>query len=1194
MALPSVAVQQTDQESSTLGKRRRRPSESTHDNVTKAVESNTALAQESSFVESLLDQGSPVAFSREGLVAHHHKPNIPGQVVIAIAPLISSSSTKPLLLHAPLPPTSSILQNALTYKVHTLQFSPLGNSLIAVIKPVEPALSSQEYVSAPGLLCIWSRGRNAGALNEGWNVVAAWTLSKQSPIGPDVVAVQWLSDSRTSEYVVKQSPPASNPGGPTGAPMPPQLPGMNNDANRAASLAPMKAPPRGPRLLARGVEPPEGVLLIGSDGVAHLAHRNTSIDQTYPYPQSLAAIYSVKPFTLLSAPLGSPSLAGSLAEGRYPSTLGGQISKAVLHPVLAQDKYIVASISESSPRTIFLTELRVTNHISAVMTTRPLQAIDTTALQWPQGADTDAKISTEATGHLTHIVFTSSFQTNQNSSEELSLVAAFCNRGPSEESSRPRPQTLLASYSLTSQASAKSQALSEAFGTLESKKASVDTTSEEENWAVNLYNVATVNDRSLVSLRAARLRCTDSKLGSSIQGFWIDHSKRSSSPNLLSDLHSPTLQPRNDLVLANWSSLRHMHMSVSHNEAVLAELSAYRPSSPALSHSKLSLTRLQLPWTSHDKLEARYQSLAASIFEAVLNKNAYDDILIASSGFLASVKNRKGLFNAYLSIRGINRLPASIDVPPGWMLLELCNLALKMNTIVSKDLSRSSSRTGSQTLANQSARVTGVLDLIHRYTSLQSARQEGGQSSNESSDSRPEWDTNSLLDLLPVISSFIAQCESLSRTSLLLRLEADADKVNREDFAVLALFATHAGLRRIFVAALQSAFDLIDWLRATAEDASDLVQKQAKALLDTVMLQKTIRKPFAGQDGEVAQLSGNRAWPGGMVPQLSMNGLPNFPSMEAFQSSSAAAASSASVKDCLWLAKEALDGMMSSSSIDVSLFQRRLRSFEGAVPVKQENNVKVGGSGEPKALQGSENAAIVELLMGIFNFEEGEEADGILADKTRCTQLARHLVGDDHASSAVATNDSHSAPPAGERMIKRRGLDLLVNADDFVHSISDVDVRPDAESAVISKSSERDPVTCILASQSRHLTSLGNRRRHLVTGRLTTYPLQGSLVSGQPRSGLGGENAALAMQAAGWPAMELGGEGALGIQDGSGIAVPSASSALHAAAGGQPFSDAVDPCAEKSIVEEVLTRPGAVQEHWTALFCRTPSQWWRE
>ncbi|PWN18337.1 hypothetical protein BCV69DRAFT_82647 [Microstroma glucosiphilum] len=233
----------------------------------------------------------PVAFSSDGLVAYRAPQSQPPRhaassstsaspaVTIAIKPLLAAWTAKPLLLSVPVLPIPTG-----GYSVRFLSFNSLGNSLVAIVEPDEETALAVGPTITQGVVCIWSRRGDASALNEGWSLAAAWPLASNGlgPFGPSVIAARWLPSSLRASpggglsVVAAGETMQETPALPSA-----QLPGMAQEGKAKAKKSKVikveRSAASGPVLLAKGAKKPEGLLLIGEDGRAHLIHRDTSV-----------------------------------------------------------------------------------------------------------------------------------------------------------------------------------------------------------------------------------------------------------------------------------------------------------------------------------------------------------------------------------------------------------------------------------------------------------------------------------------------------------------------------------------------------------------------------------------------------------------------------------------------------------------------------------------------------------------------------------------------------------------------------------------------------------------------------------------------------------------------------------------------------------------------------------------------------
>lgn len=209
----------------------------------------------------------PVAFSNSGLVAHQDGQQ-PGQLCVAISPLSSPFSTRPFRLYAPVSPHPYAY-----YKVTRIHFSHDGLAIAVVIQPDPDRVSALELATLSGLLCIWTSRPGTFAINQAWDLTASWPLAPDSPLGTDIVGLQWIHSSTRQHCTVKQPP--QPPTQPAATHEPPQLPGMTNDSSKHPHqhqlFETLKLPPRGPQLTSpagsiQGASSAQGIILVGANG----------------------------------------------------------------------------------------------------------------------------------------------------------------------------------------------------------------------------------------------------------------------------------------------------------------------------------------------------------------------------------------------------------------------------------------------------------------------------------------------------------------------------------------------------------------------------------------------------------------------------------------------------------------------------------------------------------------------------------------------------------------------------------------------------------------------------------------------------------------------------------------------------------------------------------------------------------------
>lgn len=253
-------------------RKKRRLSINTRSRIANARRHNALLSQSSTSFGPA-SAGSPVAFSNSGLIAHQDGQQ-PGQLCVAISPLSSPFSAKPLQLYAPVSPHPYAY-----YKVTRILFSHDGLAIAVVIQPDPDRISVLDLATLSGLFCIWTNRPGTFAINQAWDLTASLPLAADSPLGTDLIGLYWLDGSDQQQYIVKQ--PLSPPSQPAAAHEPPQLPGMTNDSGKHNQqnqlFETLKIPPRGPQLISpagilKGTPSAQGIILVGANGGVSFTH----------------------------------------------------------------------------------------------------------------------------------------------------------------------------------------------------------------------------------------------------------------------------------------------------------------------------------------------------------------------------------------------------------------------------------------------------------------------------------------------------------------------------------------------------------------------------------------------------------------------------------------------------------------------------------------------------------------------------------------------------------------------------------------------------------------------------------------------------------------------------------------------------------------------------------------------------------
>lgn len=1159
--------------------KRRRLSSVTLQNVTAAKERNARVAaQLGSQLDALDRTGSPVAFSCHGLVAHkaliakaappqQQQQQSSGPCAIALTPLLAPWSVKPLKLFPP----ASASMSAQTTRLTLLQFSNSGHSLVAVF-----ASGNDDGATTTGMVCIWSKeARGSGsspstsatpALNEGWNITATWPLSSDGILGDGVAGLHWIDAGPTSQrYVVRQPLPSPSSSAAADATtttttsvtnssstaqhMPPHLPGMNNDPNRSSNgrtshqtFERVAVPSRGPQLVSvNGASRAEALLIVGTSGQIHLAHRGTSLDKAYPYPRTLAGVYAIKPFTLVSASMQSPCLAGVPSPNdTIQSTAADDdaISHVAFHPVVGSNKVLVAAARQDSTR-VNLAEIQITNRPDLMMVTKPLSPVPLHEARWIQGAEgnegTDANLDPTSipAGSITNLAFTSSIHLSQPAREDITLTISASPSRMQSQAAFVTPSTLLASYGI-SPAASTSSFMRDAFNNLQNRKASADQQNSihegsGDEWKATLTSQSVVApNRTLLHLEADatdRLIGTPSRLVTHLRAYWLDVDA--------SRIVCETI----DAGTSSAESTRPINLPVPTQPWSFSPhatfLSGATPTASSSTSTPLRATG-STPWQAYEPVDVQCHSLAASIFEATCNNESYDDVLLASSALLSVRKNRRAVLHSYAAGRGVNRVPPSAPIPPPWLVQEILYLSLRMNT----SLRKGRSKAASSELKEQDHTALFIMGLLQTFNSLRSARADNG-----------EWDVGSLPDVLPVISSLITQCEAMAREALLV-----TRGVKRDDSSVaFATIAHHAGLRRVLTASLQLVVDLAAWLDdvdvPTSSAITAMVQRKAKALVNDVMTHTAMRAPFANATGAGDASLASTSEPISGI-NVDVNVSANFMAL-ASGVVNAGVAPPAALRDVLTLTHDALREILDSGSanIDVRLFKQRLDSFES------DEKTTTTTTTTP-----------VDALLDVLGFGSTSEDDANTASLPTSTTLTsrfvRHLFDGESADAAI---------------FNKEGLGLFLSERDFVHSLSDVSVihttDGDGHGTFLGgddNHSQRDTITHNDGISCTPTAS--TRRRNLVTGAITTF----TAPSSRPHFPQGGPNAVI------------------GAAAGAQSSIAQFVAAVAAGGNGtQPQTQgeqATQPCTEQAVVAEMLARPNAVRRAWGGRL--RSDRWW--